>query len=257
MKTEKKYITALIDEEIFRLLDTDSSLKASLKNCNAVEIRYDLFSDAIAPDFISEKLFSLFPDKLQIGTIRLKEDGGNFPDVLAKERITLWERILNQKRTPQIIDVEFSHLEKIDFIKTLTAKQNTDILLSAHFFTKIPTTQELRILKEKALSLHAPGIKIAAMSSNSGDTETLYHWTKENAKDFKYFSAFAMGKTGMASRLLSLHYGANITYGALKKAAAPGQIPIDIMQKTVSILKENVTEKDVFDFLNGFSTDKA
>ena len=61
-----------------------------------------------------------------------------------------------------------------------------------------------------------------------------------------------MGETGKISRIWSLKEGANLTYGSIGKAAAPGQIDVALMRKAIDKLEITTSQIELSSFLNIF-----
>lgn len=249
----EKYLVGLIGPEILEAAESDflSPVRMDLNSCTAVEIRYDFFKESEWEE-LSERVRNIVPGKLQIGTIRLKRDGGSFPDAREIERPALWAKILESKQVPEWLDLERDCLHNYENLNKLTTARKVGILISEHNFARVPSELELENFAKDVKRFKAPGLKIAAMSNSSDDCSRLYKFIKKQAKHFKLFAAFGMGDTGKASRLWSLKEGANLTYGALGKAAAPGQIDIATMSLALDQWDNFITEDDIFAFLAKF-----
>jgi 3-dehydroquinate dehydratase-1 len=186
-----------------------------------------------------------------LGTIRLKHDGGTFPDTRAIERPALWKKILEAPDNPQWLDLERDYLHDYDELRALATPKGVKILISEHNFTRIPSDLELKNYLTDVKRVKADGIKIAAMSNSDEDCTRLYKFAKK-AKGFKFIAAFGMGETGKISRIWSLKEGANLTYGSIGKAAAPGQIDVALMKKAIDRLENTTSQLELSSFLNIF-----
>ena len=91
----RKYLVGLVGPEVLEAAEKDlfHPVRLDLDCCGALEIRYDFFDDSLWPS-LSERVRNVAPGKFQIGTIRLKRDGGRFPDARAIDRPNLWQTIL-------------------------------------------------------------------------------------------------------------------------------------------------------------------
>ena len=250
----EKYIVGLITPEALASLKTDGGFTAkAIEACDALEIRYDLFPDEAAWPRLSETVSDFAPEKLQIGTLRLARDGGNLPNSRASSRLRNWELILSQSEHPAVLDLEQDCLFAFAELNLLAKEAHAEILVSQHDFHAVPLYQTLEKLATDALRLGATGVKIAAMSNSHGDTAPLYNFAEAYSAKFRYFSAFAMGETGKASRLLSLKKGSNLSYASISQASAPGQLPALKMRQILDFLPENATELQVFKLLQANS----
>lgn len=217
----------------------------ALQSCDALELRYDLFPDQAQWPTLMARLRSHAPQAILLATIRLECDGGKWPDHAAVARISLWRSILQAPIAPDWIDIEWPLLDQSADLLSLAQKQCVRVLASKHDFKAVPSTQVLESAVALASSFGVDGFKIAAMSTTMGDCQPLYDLCRAHCQDFAWFSAFAMGATGMASRLYSLHSGANLSYGALGSAVAPGQIEVSVMRQYLQNASEIRSEADV------------
>lgn len=227
----------------------DSANEFQIHACPILEIRYDLFPFRKDWGKVLTHIKELAPKARIIATIRLERDGGKWPDVNARGRTEAWQEMIHAELVPDWMDVEWEYLEDEMELMAEAQERKIKILASHHDFKGIPSKKALEDAVKLAKHWHTDGFKIAATSRTEGDCQALYDLAKEHADDFSWFSAFAMGKTGMASRLFSLCCGANITYGSFGAAVAPGQIPMNVMMKLVAQLDESSKEKDVESWL--------
>ena len=249
----EKYLVGLIGPEVLEAAEKDSMhpVRLDLDSCNALEIRYDFFEEKLWPE-LSERVRRICPDQLQVGTIRLKHDGGTFESSRAVERMSLWEKILKAKEVPQWLDLERDYLTDYEQLNKLAAVRGVQIVISEHNFTRVPGDAELEAFAKDVKRFGAPGLKIAAMSNTDDDCDRLYKFIKKQSKHFKMFAAFGMGETGKVSRLWSLKEGANLTYGAIGRAAAPGQIDVCTMKKVLDQWEQISSKMELSAFLSKF-----
>jgi 3-dehydroquinate dehydratase-1 len=97
------------------------------------------------------------------------------------------------------------------------------IIVSEHDFEKTPDLSHLESIAEKAGLLGAHIVKIAAMAKNRSDVVRLMEFTSACDKDLV---TIAMGEYGNITRVLAPVFGSLFTYGFVKKAVAPGQMPV-------------------------------
>jgi len=231
--SKRSNIVGVITPQVLETLLTNSAVswREDFKQCSFLEIRYDLFSNnANWPD-LAEIILSIHPKAQLIGTIRLECDGGRTPDRAAKGRLIDWTQILQARVHPHWIDLEQDQLEVSADVLALASSKKVQVLASRHDFHKVPCFSELSQAVQAVRARKLGGFKIAAMSHESGDCQPLYRLAREESHGFKLFSAFAMGESGRNSREHSLLCGANLSYGALGAAVAPGQIEVcDMIQ---------------------------
>ena len=249
----EKYLVGLIGPEVLEAAEKDSlhPVHLDLEACTSLEIRYDFFDEKLWPE-LSARVEKVAPGKLQIGTVRLKRDGGTFPDAREIERLDLWAKILEASVVPQWLDLERDCLHQFETLNKLTAGCKVQLLISEHNFSRVPSDAELEDYAKDVKRFNAPGLKIAAMSNDTEDCRRLYKFIKKHSKKFKLLAAFAMGDTGKTSRLWSLKEGANLTYGAIGNAQAPGQIDVMTMKKALDQWDTFQSEPEISAFLAKF-----
>ena len=248
----QKYLVGLVSPETLTAAESEELHPARIdfESCDILEIRYDFFDESEWQG-LSARIRKLVPKAIQLGTIRLKRDGGTFPDARAIERLGLFEQILNASDVPEWLDLERDCLYDYDKLRELAAPKGVKILISEHNFTRIPTDLELKNYLTDVKRVKADGIKIAAMSNSEDDCSRLYKFAKK-AKGLKFIAAFGMGETGKISRIWSLKEGANLTYGSIGKAAAPGQIDVALMRRAIDRLENTTSQIELSSFLNIF-----
>lgn len=222
-----------------------SARELNLSTCPILEIRYDLFPNTKEWPELIARIKAWAPKAKVIATIRLERDGGKWPEKDSKKRETLWNAILDASQAPDWIDLEWAELEDYMELMAKAQEKRVKVLASHHDFQGIPSASVLEKAIEHALYWHADGFKIAAMPKQLDDCGVLYALSKNHASRFAWFSAFAMGETGTVSRIYSFACGANLSYGALGAAVAPGQISMPTLKSLVAKLNEESTEADV------------
>ena len=247
-----KYLVGLVDPETLTAAESEEfhPSRVDYECCDILEIRYDFFDESEWQG-LSARIRKIAPKAIQLGTIRLKRDGGTFPNARAIERPALWKKILAAADIPEWLDLERDCLHDYSELREITGTKGVKILISEHNFTRIPSDLELKNYLTDVKRVKADGIKIAAMSNSEDDCTRLYKFAKK-AKGFKLIAAFGMGETGKISRIWSLKEGANITYGSIGKAAAPGQIDVALMRKAIDRLETTTSQIELSSFLNIF-----
>ena len=152
-----RLFAGIIDPETLSAVEQNpqGELAKSAALCSALEIRYDLFLYNGCPDEdlpgLSSRVRNLFPKALQVGTIRLKRDGGMFPDAHAADRDRYFCAILGAKVRPDVVDIEIEELETL-LPKVLSTLKRTGakFLASHHDFLKVPSVAEFKDWIEQA-----------------------------------------------------------------------------------------------------------
>ena len=138
-----------------------------------------------------------------------------------------------------IIDVEIFTgddivREMIDAIHASGAK----VIASNHDFDKTPAKSDLIYRLRKMQDMGADIPKIAVMPQTKKDVLTLLSATEEMASDYadRPIITMSMAGTGVISRLCGEVFGSSMTFGAAKKASAPGQMGVNDLNTVLGLL---------------------
>ncbi|TGC75781.1 type I 3-dehydroquinate dehydratase, partial [Salmonella enterica subsp. enterica serovar Wilhelmsburg] len=114
------------------------------------------------------------------------------------------------------------------------------VKMSNHDFHKTPAAEEIvqRLRKMQELGADIP--KIAVMPQTKADVLTLLTATVEMQERYadRPIITMSMSKTGVISRLAGEVFGSAATFGAVKKASAPGQISVADLRTVLTILHQ-------------------
>lgn len=138
-----------------------------------------------------------------------------------------------------LIDVEiFSTEEVVKDIIACAHKCNVKIIASNHDFQKTPSEDEIIVRLKKMQDLDADILKIAVMPNTSRDVITLLSATEKMVSDYadRPVVTMSMSGKGVISRIAGEVFGSAITFGAAKKASAPGQIAVEELKNVLNIV---------------------
>ena len=156
----RKYLVGLVGPDVLEAAEKDlfHPVRLDLDCCDAIEIRYDFFDESVW-DSLSERVRHVVPDKLQIGTIRLKRDGGKFADERVVERMDLWKKILSGKQVPEWLDLERDCLSDFKTLNDMAFPIGVGLIISEHNFERIPNDIELETFADdvKRVGAHWQG----------------------------------------------------------------------------------------------------
>jgi 3-dehydroquinate dehydratase I len=142
-----------------------------------------------------------------------------------------------------LIDIELRHEdEKIKQILSIIHENTRFGILSSHNFSATPTTQEMVSVLERARALGGDIPKIAVMPTSARNVLALLEATvemKEKNPDTPIIT-MSMAGQGAISRLAGEVFGSSVTFGALKKASAPGQVEIRDLKHTLEIIHKSL-----------------
>lgn len=190
---------------------------------DAVEVRADLFDD---PTRAVQALGELPPGLPTIFTVRLPGHGGRYEGDEPR-RTALYLEALRGGAT--LVDAEGESPAARDL-----AREGAPLIASHHDFQGLPRPRELEQITGALEALQPCAIKLVPTAATTRESLAMLRWVASAPKDTAGGPprvGFAMGQAGIASRVLSLAWGAPWTYAALGEAVAPGLL-------TVSDLKD-------------------
>lgn len=137
------------------------------------------------------------------------------------------------------VDVElFSGDAVVKAVVAAAHSNHVKVIASNHDFEKTPAAEELlaRLQKMEALGADIP--KIAVMPQNKKDVLTLLAATEEMTTNYadRPIITMSMAGTGVISRLCGEVFGSSMTFGAAKKASAPGQMGVNDLNTVLGLL---------------------
>lgn len=198
----------------------DEITLAASKGLQCVELRADLLLDGGLS--LSDVLDTIQQAKNQglatLFTLRHPTHGGKFSGN-EDERVKINQQALTAGA--DIIDLEWN----TESARQMLASQ-APLMLSYHDFNSMPTNAELTELTNNMQNDSSLAIKVVPTASTLADAVKMLQWV-ENAESGIERIGFAMGQTGACSRILTIAYGAPITYASFGEAVAPGQVAID------------------------------
>lgn len=208
--------------------------------CDLVEWRMDYHEEVESIDKMMATVAMLreyLGETPLLATFRTKKEGGE------KEIDTAYYIKLNETMIASgyvdLIDVElFTGDEWVSQLVNKAHQNNVKVVMSNHDFDKTPVKEEIikRLCKMQELDADLP--KIAVMPQNTKDVLTLLEATDEMREKYaiRPIITMSMGKLGLISRLAGGTFGSSLTFGALQKVSAPGQISASKLHQTLEII---------------------
>ena len=138
-----------------------------------------------------------------------------------------------------LIDVEmFTGDEIVKQIIESAHAAGVKVVASNHDFFKTPDKDEIVSRLRKMQDLGADIPKIAVMPQNRNDVLTLLAATEEMSGTYadRPIITMSMAGTGVISRLCGEVFGSALTFGAAKKASAPGQMGVNDLSTVLGLL---------------------
>jgi len=203
-------------------------------------------AEELSADFLEVRF-----DKLHNYSKALKELSKiETPPLIATNRPFLSHKIPNSRIDEQLfnmlldgvnagfeyvdLDFETGNLaSKLDQLR----RRNAKIILSTHDYSRTPNLRQLRSIIETLRSNKPDVCKVITTARSAADNLIVLNALEEN-HDGIPLVCFAMGETGVWSRILAPFHGAPFTYASLEKGSetAPGQPTISELREIYSIL---------------------
>ena len=228
-------IVGVTREEILAAAENIKSTKADV-----VEWRVDWYEDIF--DFTKteatmQALREVIGEMPILFTFRTSKEGGEKaiePDAYAELNIKA-----AQTGYVDLIDVEiFTGDEIVKKIIDGAHAAGVKVIASNHDFFKTPAKADIIYRLRKMQDMNADIPKIAVMPQNKKDVLTLLAATEEMTTNYadRPIITMSMAGTGVISRLCGEVFGSSMTFGAAKKASAPGQMGVNDLNTVLGLL---------------------
>ena len=207
---------------------------------DVVEWRVDWFEgvfDFAQVEDVLKDLRSALGETPILFTFRTSKEGGEKaiePEAYAELNIKA-----AQTGYVDLIDVEiFTGDEIVKKIIDGAHAAGVKVIASNHDFFKTPAKADIIYRLRKMQDMNADIPKIAVMPQNKKDVLTLLAATEEMATDYadRPIITMSMAGTGVISRLCGEVFGSSMTFGAAKKASAPGQMGVNDLNTVLGLL---------------------
>ncbi|MGL5387233.1 MAG: type I 3-dehydroquinate dehydratase [Serratia sp. (in: enterobacteria)] len=205
-----------------------------------LEWRVDHFADVATLSNViaaARQIKAIIADKPLLFTFRSAQEGGE--QALPPQAYIALNLALVDSGLVDMIDLELYTGD--DLVRDAVAHahaNNVKVIMSNHDFHQTPPQAEIvkRLCKMQELGADIP--KIALMPQSNGDVLTLLAATLEMHEQHAHgpIITMSMAKTGIISRLAGETFGSAATFGAVKKASAPGQISVTDLRAILNIL---------------------
>ncbi len=208
-----------------------------------VEWRCDHFDQAEDPEAavrILQALHEVLGDIPVLFTFRTKKEGGE-KDISAAS----YEQLNCQVAASglaDLLDVEiFTGDDAVRSILDAAHNAGIPVVASNHHFHETPDQETILEILTKMDQMGADILKIAVMPQSRKDVLTLLSATEEmDRRTAKPLITMSMGPAGMISRLCGEVFGSALTFGAVGKASAPGQIGAKDLAGVLKLIHESM-----------------
>ena len=207
---------------------------------DVVEWRVDWFDDVFATEKVLEtakELQEVLKDIPVLLTFRTSKEGGE-KEISVNDYAAL-NIAAAQSGYVDLIDVEaFTGDEVVKTIINAAHEAGVKVIASNHDFFKPPAKADIIYRLRKMQDMNADIPKIAVMPQNRKDVLTLLAATEEMATNYadRPIITMSMAGTGVISRLCGEVFGSSMTFGAAKKASAPGQMGVNDLSTVLDLL---------------------
>lgn len=232
-------IVGVTREEILAAAENIKSTKADV-----VEWRVDWYEDIF--DFAKteatmQALREVLGEMPILFTFRTSKEGGE----KAIETEAYVELNQNAAKTGlvDLVDVEaFTGDDVVKAVVEIAHENGVKVIASNHDFHKTPAKEEIVSRLRKMQDLGADIPKIAVMPQNKKDVLTLLAATEEMASEYvdRPIITMSMSGTGVISRLCGEVFGSALTFGAVGKVSAPGQMGIEDLTTVLGLLHKSL-----------------
>lgn len=217
----------------------EQAKKANESPADIVEWRVDYFTDGTDSKKVIEVLKELqevLTEKILLFTFRTKEEGGEQTISLGAYR-DLYLVVANQG--VDMVDLELARVEFLGrtFVQSLK-EANTKIVMSSHNFEQTPVDGDLVFRVNVMKQLGADIGKIATMPKQLQDVLRIMGLvSKVRGFHEMPLAVMAMGDLGKVTRISGEVTGSVFTFGSLEEASAPGQIPVEQLDRILTLLQ--------------------
>ena len=211
---------------------------------DVVEWRVDWFEEVKNYESVenaAKQLRDILGETPILFTFRTAKEGGE-RTIELDEYVELNEKIAKSGYV-DIVDVEAftgdTYVEKV--IKT-AHECGVKVIASNHDFRKTLPKEELITRMRKMQELGADIPKIAVMPQSTEDLLALLSATEEMRRCYadRPVITMSMAGTGLISRLCGEVFGSALTFGAVGKASAPGQIDVEDLRMVLGIIHKSL-----------------
>ncbi len=218
----------------------------ALKGVNAdlVEWRVDWFEgvfDLGAVKEAAKALREVVKEMPILFTFRTSKEGGE--RAIKTEAYVTLNKEMAASRLIDLVDVQlFTGDVQVQEIIEVAHKNGVSVIASNHDFEKTPPKEEIIARLLKMQQLGADILKIAVMPTSKRDVLELLLATNEMYENYAKQPIITMSMAGMGviSRLAGEVFGSALTFGAVKKASAPGQIAVKELGEVLEVLHRSI-----------------
>lgn len=170
-------------------------------------------------------------------TFRTKNEGGVL-ELGEDEYLDLVATVVSN-RLGDAVDIELFHdEERVKDLVKQAHNYNVVVIMSNHDFEKVPAKDVIEFRLKKMADLGADVPKLACMPHSADDVLTLLSATNDARKALSTpIITMAMADLGKVSRIAGQVFGSCLSFGAVGKTSAPGQLSIKDLRNAENYLE--------------------
>lgn len=170
-------------------------------------------------------------------TFRTKNEGGVL-ELGEDEYLDLVATVVSN-RLGDAVDIELFHdEERVKDLVKQAHNYNVVVIMSNHDFEKVPAKDVIEFRLKKMAELGADVPKLACMPHSADDVLTLLSATNNARKTLSTpIITMAMADLGKVSRIAGQVFGSCLSFGAVGKTSAPGQLSIEDLRNAENYLE--------------------
>ena len=170
-------------------------------------------------------------------TFRTKNEGGVL-ELGEDEYLDLVATVVTN-RLGVAVDIELFHdEERVKDLVKQAHNYNVVVIMSNHDFEKVPAKDVIEFRLKKMAELGADVPKLACMPHSADDVLTLLSATNDARKALSTpIITMAMADLGKVSRIAGQVFGSCLSFGAVGKTSAPGQLSIEDLRNAENYLE--------------------
>lgn len=232
-------IVGVTKEDIINEAKTFDSIPVDV-----VEWRVDWFEGVFDFEKVKDVLVDLraaLKETPILFTFRTSKEGGE--KAIEPEAYATLNKEAAKSGYVDLVDVEaFTGDEIVKDVIAGAHEYGVKVVASNHDFHKTPSQEEIVARLRKMQELGADIPKIAVMPQSKKDVLTLLCATEEMATNYadRPIITMSMGGTGVISRACGEAFGSALTFGAAKKASAPGQMGVYDLETVLGLLHKSM-----------------
>ncbi len=212
-----------------------------------VEWRADHFLAGADPKAVLDVLAWLRPlllPKRLLFTFRTAAEGGELA-IEGENYESLLCAVASSKQV-DLIDVEgFAKGVRVKELCRRLRELGVFVIVSNHNFQHTAPQPELVHILCALEALDGDFVKLAVMPQNASDVEALLAATREytNRPQAKLAITMSMGALGVRSRVEGERTGSVLTFGAVGKVSAPGQLEVSELRRQLKALHDGMVQE--------------